>query len=465
MGMFKNVFTRGVKFACLSFALLFCGCSVDIPDDIYACQDDRDCPTDFFCWSTGFCNSVRESCAPRECFSGLCGEVDDGCGGVVDCGDCADGSSCSENLCVQDECEPVECAGLCGEVANQCGNAANCACGIIEDCVEGLCICERDTCESRGKQCGTINTCGETVVCGSCAGGWECQEGTCVCEPSSSCDDVPGFCGQRNNGCETVICGCAEGERCDVESETCVPGVCTPRSMDEVCADIPCGTAFNDCELVVCPDRCPGDEYCAADGADGLGARECQCPELEACGELTCGVFTNSCDERDCGECPAGSGRCEDHVCTCPTDENDAPGTLTAFRFRKFMTTAGRLGARVTYTNAEAITRGDVDFLFLPIGLLAVPSESLIEISQVADVPLSVRTLLTCKQSPSGPANDLTTDCEGAFLPTGTFECLSPTFVAACTTGTPTVVFKVFEPTSRFCVDYVLQVNRTIRAR
>ncbi len=433
------------------------GCSVDIPDDIYACADDRDCPADFFCWSSGFCNSVPESCAPRECFSGLCGDVDDGCGGTIDCGECGDGSTCAENLCVQDECEPVECAGLCGQVTNQCGNAANCACGIIEDCVEGLCLCERDTCESRGRRCGTIQTCGETVVCGICADGWECDEGQCVCEPTNSCAANPGFCGELETGCGTVVCGCPDGERCN--AGMCEPGVCTPTPTELLCAAVACGTVFNGCEVIKCPELCEGDEICDVDLSDGIGERECRCPELPACGLLSCGVVENSCSSRDCGTCGVGTGTCEDHTCTCPDDTFDAPDNLIGRP--KFMTLVGTLGTTTTFRNREAITRGDVDFVSLPRTVARFGARYVISTRIEAPIALTVRALLTCPARADGP-NALDTDCEGAFLPSGSFECAQPNFEASCEFGAPAVDYRVSEPSGSLCTEYELNVDRQI---
>ena len=85
---------------------------------------------------TGCC----ETCTPTTCTeAGVeCGTIDDGCGGVLDCGQCTGNGICGatqQNIC----CEPLGCHdyGLeCGTVDDGCGNELNCG-----ECVDPLDPC------------------------------------------------------------------------------------------------------------------------------------------------------------------------------------------------------------------------------------------------------------------------------------------------------------------------------------
>lgn len=72
-----------------------------------------------------------------------CGEIDDGCGGVLTCGACDALSTCSGNVCI---CTPFACEeNMCGMVADGCGaqmDCGGCSGGLFCDantssCVEG----------------------------------------------------------------------------------------------------------------------------------------------------------------------------------------------------------------------------------------------------------------------------------------------------------------------------------------
>merc|ERR1719482_693901 len=66
-----------------------------------------------------------------------CGQQDDGCGGVLECGTCDPLDTCQENVCV---CVPFPCeANMCGMVPNGCGVDQDCG-----GCGEGL-NCNEET--------------------------------------------------------------------------------------------------------------------------------------------------------------------------------------------------------------------------------------------------------------------------------------------------------------------------------
>ncbi|MFN7134440.1 MAG: hypothetical protein ACK4N5_20335, partial [Myxococcales bacterium] len=104
-----------------------------------------------------------EMCAPRTCevAGANCGEVEDGCGGVLTCGTCAEGQSCGG-----------------GGTANVCGAPA----------------CVPTTCAAQGKNCGELpDGCGGTLICGTCGDGEACgaggEENVCAAVCPSTCPD------------------------------------------------------------------------------------------------------------------------------------------------------------------------------------------------------------------------------------------------------------------------------------
>lgn len=103
-----------------------------------------------------------DQCVPKTtCDANVCGQVDDGCGGTLDCG------------------QPLtECpAGACGQVDDGCGGALSCG--------------EAKTCESLG--CGVHdNGCGEQIDCGAC-----------LCEDNRPAVDRCGPCGFGKPRCKT----------------------------------------------------------------------------------------------------------------------------------------------------------------------------------------------------------------------------------------------------------------------
>ena len=129
------------------------------------------------------------ACVPMSCDEGGCGDMDDGCGGTVNCGECAEGSTCTEGICVED-CVPTnECAGAtCGEVDDGCGGSFSCGeCPEGQGCDAGTCVegCVPMSCDEGA--CGDMDDgCGGTVSCGACADGSTCTEGMCVTDEETS---------------------------------------------------------------------------------------------------------------------------------------------------------------------------------------------------------------------------------------------------------------------------------------
>ena len=215
------------------------------------CGDELECSNDNIC----------ELCA-ADC-EGRCGMVPDGCGGFENCDEADggapcnvdEGESCIEYECQEGDCEPrteSDCeSDECGQLEDGCGGTVNCgdSCEDGFDCEENLCVCqpesEQELCdfaldEVEGDyECGPINVddrCGENrdIVCGECAEGTTCQDNECVFDPGI-CDDLDletnfEHCGACANSCttaQTCQSGSCEDFEC-VEDQGQNPGSCHP---------------------------------------------------------------------------------------------------------------------------------------------------------------------------------------------------------------------------------------------
>jgi len=110
-----------------------CGSTFTCP----ACEGDWTC-------KEGLCVG-GPSCTPKKCDDGdnrYCGTIGDGCGGTLKCGDCPDGGTCGgggiESLCTVPNCKPFTCEDpeskgrYCGDIGDGCGGLLKCG-----DCPEG----------------------------------------------------------------------------------------------------------------------------------------------------------------------------------------------------------------------------------------------------------------------------------------------------------------------------------------
>jgi hypothetical protein len=346
------------------------------------------------CGGTLDCNaggggcSARESCVqgaclptppPAECVAQgrNCGAITHACSGArVDCGTCPSGEQCVNNECVS--CVPTSCAekGVsCGEISDGCGGRLRCGdCETNETCHQGAC-CQPTSCAAAGKNCGTLDRgCGLSESCGTCdalnnqvcgAGGVANVCGICTPTPGLSCQNPrPGQageaaweCGDLWDGCKNVRCGtCESGEYCD--QHLCVD--CP--SMAEVCGPGVCGTISTPCGNVTCPN-CPDGEGCGAGGTANVcgpcptdlcvgkncgtrrhtGCAEVSCgpsgcgagqtcggggvanvcgsctPRADACGTRICGGVWNGCEMQQCGAGCAAGARCVNDGAQCRT--------------------------------------------------------------------------------------------------------------------------------------------------
>ncbi|MBW2700697.1 MAG: putative metal-binding motif-containing protein [Deltaproteobacteria bacterium] len=225
-----------------------------------------------------------------------CGSMSDGCGGTVNCGSCADSdedcesnsctcnnTTCGSDCCAAGQicdggdscCTPVDPCGPsnCGFISNGCGGMANCgSCADSDkDCESNNCVCNNTTCDTDCCAAGQVCDTGDSCCTIDCSGK-ECGDdgcgGTCgscvpvneVCNASDQCVCAPNMAdcdGEEANGCETnitsnadhcgdcnwpcgsaqtctnSICSCANEGQCTDwlgggVGWTCVSNVCTP---------------------------------------------------------------------------------------------------------------------------------------------------------------------------------------------------------------------------------------------
>ncbi len=179
-----------------------------------------------------------DTCEPMSCEEAgvQCGEVDDGCGGTLDCGGCEGDATCGEiapNMC---NCAPESDEEFCERHDKTCGRftaedncgferTATCgSCGENEECQsDNTCGCVEKTdvtlCSENDLNCGEATVegrCSEEVevTCGQCTdqGGDICVDNACVCEPFT-CDEVHDQCGIYPDGCGgQITCegGCSD---------------------------------------------------------------------------------------------------------------------------------------------------------------------------------------------------------------------------------------------------------------
>jgi hypothetical protein len=149
---------------------------------------------------------VPPTCTPLTCASyptGTCGQQTDGCGGLTaNCGSCATGQTCGgggvANQCGappdSGTCVPMTCPGqgiACGPAGDGCGGLLQCGtCPNGTACNAGQCyppdggppVCVPKTCAQQGVQCGPAGDgCGNIITCPPCPNGQTCNSsGQCV---------------------------------------------------------------------------------------------------------------------------------------------------------------------------------------------------------------------------------------------------------------------------------------------
>jgi hypothetical protein len=185
------------------------------------------------------CPPKPPMCIPQTC-EGLkinCGPAGDGCGGLLQCGNCPSGQTCGgggvPGQCDSPPCTPLDCPSqglMCGLAGDGCGNQIKCGdCPSGQTCggggkagVCGSMACTPQACPANiecgpaGDGCGNLQQCGDCPPDQTCGGGG--TPGKCgkpVCTPVT-CADLHFNCGPANDGCNNILeCGsCTSPQTC-----------------------------------------------------------------------------------------------------------------------------------------------------------------------------------------------------------------------------------------------------------
>jgi hypothetical protein len=289
------------------------------------------------------------TCTPKTC-EGLglnCGQVADGCGGLLTCGTCTAPDTCggggTPNVC-GNSCTYTTCGeqgANCGQVADGCGGVLSCGpCTAPDKCggggtanICGVPSCIPRSCQSVGATCGAISDgCGGVVQCGTCStgvcggGGTPNVCGAGSCSPLT-CNDVGAQCGFIGDGCGgTVNCGtCEAGAECGAGGPNLCGATCVPRTC--TAADAECGFIGDGCGGTVNCGTCVAPEICGGDGIPSQCGGSCTATTCSA-ENAACGVISNGCGSTlNCGACPPGQvcggggipNQCGNGTCTPKT--------------------------------------------------------------------------------------------------------------------------------------------------
>jgi hypothetical protein len=324
------------------------------------------------------------TCTPKTCAAqgAICGAVGDGCGGVLTCGTCPSGQTCTNNKCGPGT-NPGP--GSCGHDLTCTGSALSSGCDTsttIAGCVRAVCSyyqtthCCTDTvpsgqkatwdsscvaelhwhtacripnpptnpvacgtgssngpalCMAANANCGTISDGnGGTVNCGTCTAPQTCGGGgtanQCGCTtktcPAGNTGDT---CGSMPDGCGgTLSCACVAGDVCSSTTS----GTCQPACVPKTCGSGGVGSA---CGAV--GDGCGGTITCACPSGQTCTSGTCQptqtcTPTTCAAQGKNCGTIQDGCGGTlNCGTC-ATNAICTNNVCvtqtctpqTCPSN-------------------------------------------------------------------------------------------------------------------------------------------------
>jgi hypothetical protein len=175
------------------------------PDPCETCTDDEVCFEDACCTPK----------TPDTCGTDECGMVDDGCGGMVDCGAC----TCTDTN-FETFCPSMPCA-----VATGCDENAECVYAPTE-CGGQACDCPDDNCDDTSLR--------------------DCRDAGALTCPAFHCDPSP----STDNDGNTVyanVCVEPDGAICDF-TNLCVQGACSGNTCEEADCGI-CNLGYWDCRL------------------------------------------------------------------------------------------------------------------------------------------------------------------------------------------------------------------------
>jgi len=196
-------------------------------------------------------------CAPQSCSQGVRTNKSI-CDGKGDC-PVQTTTACTDNQCTTDGTDCSTCTdnssattcsgGHCGPTVDNCGNTVSCGTCATGTCVSGTCCVPNCT----GKCGGAGDTCGGTCT-GTCGAGKTCVNESCVCAPNCT-----NKCGGASDGCGGTCTGtCGSGQNC--YQQQC----CTPVGQSQTCGTATCGKVTDNCgNQVTCgTGTCPSGQSC-----------------------------------------------------------------------------------------------------------------------------------------------------------------------------------------------------------
>lgn len=280
------------------------------------------------------------ACTPKTCESAgyTCGWNGDGCGGIILCGESADGGATT--LATSADAGVPAGAGSCpapefcgGGGYSRCGTTASATDAALADGAAGS-PCVPRTCEGLGYDCGwAADGCGGLLLCGSGSDGGATTLATSldagVSASAGSCT-APEFCG----GGGPNVCGGNTATAADGATivPSCTPQTCTSQNFNCGLATDGCGNPLPaSCGSCTAPEYCGGGGPNVCGGSTGYGADGGTLTPCipKTCGELgfNCGPQGDGCGNLipSCGTCtlPAfcgggGAGVCGGSVYTAP---------------------------------------------------------------------------------------------------------------------------------------------------
>jgi hypothetical protein len=329
------------------------------------CEACEPCCDDVCCTqAAAICHTESGACCvpdshARTC-DGQCGDIQNNCGVVEDCGPCLCPAPCPAcQVCDEEtgDCVPDQSqeGDDCGEAGQVCQANGSCACdaGSCPSCTtcknNGLCETCANCCDANGDcQDGDTDTaCGSSGLCDVCTGQEECQGKTCVCVPD--CDGK--ICG--NDGC----------------SSTCAPG-CGPNST---CTD---GGTRCECDFLTCADSCCADgQICCQDTCvTGACCSNAQCSGVTpVCGDAhtcvacqthaQCGAGFLCLSDGSCQACDVCGSGCAYSTVQAAVADSGGPSTISICPGTNTETiTIGRavtlIGAGQGSGNSDTILKG-----------------------------------------------------------------------------------------------------------
>lgn len=316
--------------------LLLLGCSPEIETGHFVCEVAADCPTDWYCWSNGFCydtpevsggdGSVADGGVPRDAEASDARPRD----ATADAGRRPDADVPPDDAGAADGAiGDAGCVSRFGELCQRegfCGARVSCAGECLGGETPEVCSCAELVCQSDGTwssctdpetigtSCSTDEVCGGALDCdGNCAGGEprpDCACGAAECGPTgawSACPgpsnygercDTPTSCGGTidcNGGCTggaplpscecgTPTCGGCTGGTCGANSQ-CVQGscVCTVDACDCAASEQSCTLCQANGNLGFCSVDAYGcgslgevEQFCTY-GCTASPSPQCQC--------------------------------------------------------------------------------------------------------------------------------------------------------------------------------------------